>query len=89
MADTTTVMALPFPEGSDANDVPADMQALAERLDEAPGTTAAEKSANYKQMVKDMLRALVVEADLRDAREAANAAIRDAEAAARDNADNV
>ena len=37
MADTTTVMALPFPEGSDANDVPADMQALAERLDEAPG----------------------------------------------------
>lgn len=37
MADTTTVLALPFPEGSDANDVPADMQALAERLDEAPG----------------------------------------------------
>jgi hypothetical protein len=37
MADTTTVMALPYPEGSDANDVPADMQALAERLDEAPG----------------------------------------------------
>jgi len=37
MADTTDVMALPFPEGSDANDVPADMQALAERLDEAPG----------------------------------------------------
>ena len=54
-----------------------------------PGTTAAEKSANYKQMVKDMLRDLVIEADLRDAREAANAAIRDAEAAARDNADNV
>ena len=37
MADTTTVLALPFPEGADANDVPADMQALAERLDEAPG----------------------------------------------------
>jgi len=37
MADTTTVMALPYPEGSDANDVPADMQALAERLDDAPG----------------------------------------------------
>ena len=37
MADTTTVLALPFPEGSDANDVPADIQALAERLDEAPG----------------------------------------------------
>jgi hypothetical protein len=48
MADTTTVMALPFPEGSDANDVPADMQALAERLDEAPGIeslTSAEISA--------------------------------------------
>ena len=41
MADTTTVMALPFPEWSDANDVPADMQALAERLDEVPVTTAA------------------------------------------------
>ena len=37
MADTTTVLGLPFPEGSDANDVPADMQALAERLDDAPG----------------------------------------------------
>lgn len=37
MADTTTVMALPFPEGSDANDVPADMQALAERIDEVGG----------------------------------------------------
>ncbi len=48
MADTTTVMALPFPEGSDANDVPADMQALAERLDEAPGIeslTSAEIAA--------------------------------------------
>jgi len=48
MADTTTVMALPFPEGADANDVPADMQALAERLDEAPGIeslTSAEISA--------------------------------------------
>ena len=37
MADTTTVLALPFPEGSDANDVPADIQALAERVDEVPG----------------------------------------------------
>jgi len=48
MADTTTVMALPFPEGADANDVPADMQALAERLDEAPGIeslTSAEIAA--------------------------------------------
>ena len=54
-----------------------------------PGDTAAEKSATYKTMVKDMLRALVIEADLRDAREAANAAIRDAEQAALDNADNL
>ena len=48
MADITTVMALPFPEGADANDVPADMQALAERLDEAPGIeslTSAEIAA--------------------------------------------
>ena len=37
MADTTDVLALPFPEGADANDVPADMQALAERDDEVPG----------------------------------------------------
>ena len=54
-----------------------------------PGDTAAEKSNAYKGMVKDMLRSLVIDADLRDAREAANAAIRDAEAAANDNADNV
>ena len=54
-----------------------------------PGDTAAEKAAAYKTMVKDMLRALVIEADLRDAREAANAAIRDAEQAALDNADNL
>ena len=32
---------------------------------------------------------LVIDADLRDAREAANAAIRDAEQAAQDNPDNV
>jgi hypothetical protein len=37
MADTTDVLSLPFPEGSDANDVPADMEALATRLDEVPG----------------------------------------------------
>ena len=54
-----------------------------------PGDTAAEKAAAYKTLVKDMLRGLVVEADLRDAREAANAAIREAEQAALDNADNV
>ena len=54
-----------------------------------PGDTAAEKAAAYKQMVRDMLRALVIEADLRDAREAANAAIREAEAAAMENADNL
>ena len=54
-----------------------------------PGDTAAEKANAYKDMVKDMLRGLVVEADLRDAREAANAALREAEQAALDNADNV
>ena len=54
-----------------------------------PGATAAEKANAYKTMVKDMLRGLVVEADLRDAREAANAALREAEQAALDNADNV
>ena len=54
-----------------------------------PGDTLAEKADAYKTLVKDMLRGLVVEADLRDAREAANAAIREAEQAALDNADNV
>ena len=37
MADVTDVLALPFPEGADANDVPADIEALATRLDEVPG----------------------------------------------------
>ena len=54
-----------------------------------PGDTAAEKANAYKTMVRDMLRGLVIEADLRDAREAANALVRDAEAAANDNADNI
>ena len=54
-----------------------------------PGETAAEKVAAYETMVRDMLRDLVIEADLRDAREAANVAIREAEAAARDNPDNL
>lgn len=54
-----------------------------------PGDTAAEKANAYKDMVKAMLRGLVIEADLKDAREAANALVRDAEAAANDNADNV
>ena len=54
-----------------------------------PGDTAAEKANAYKTMVRDMLRGLVIEADLRDAREAANALVRDAEAAANDNPENV
>ena len=54
-----------------------------------PGDTAAGKADAYKDMVKSMLRGLVVEADLRDAREAANALIRDAEAAAVGDADNL
>ena len=48
MADSTTVTGIPFPEGPDANDVPADMQALAERVDEVPGIeslTSAQISA--------------------------------------------
>ena len=39
MADTTTVMALPFPEGSDATDVPSPGR------DEAVVTDAAIKAA--------------------------------------------
>jgi len=54
-----------------------------------PGETAAEKASAYKGMVKAMLRGLVIDADLKDAREAANALVRDAEAAAHDNADNL
>ena len=38
MADTTTVLGLPFPEGADANDVPADMQM----------TVSAAGSGNYR-----------------------------------------
>lgn len=54
-----------------------------------PGDTAAEKANAYKQMVRDMLRGLVIDADLKDAREAANALVRDAEQTAHDNADNL
>ncbi len=54
-----------------------------------PGTTAAQKVAAYETMVKDLLRNLVIEADVAAAREAAWAAVRDAEQAARDNAHNV
>ena len=54
-----------------------------------PGDTATEKADAYKTMVRDMLRQLVIDADLRDAREAANALVRDAEQAAHDNADNL
>jgi hypothetical protein len=54
-----------------------------------PGDTATEKANAYKQMVRDMLRELVIDADLKDAREAANVLVRDAEAAAHDNADNL
>ena len=54
-----------------------------------PGDTAAEKATAYESMVKDMLRELVIRADIDDAREAANVLIRDAEQAAIDNEDNV
>jgi phage gp16-like protein len=54
-----------------------------------PGKTAQEKVAAYEAMVKDMLRDLVIADDIQTAREAANVLIREAEAAARDNADNL
>ena len=54
-----------------------------------PGSTAAQKTAAYETMVKDMLRELVIEADVTAARDAAWAAVRDAEQAARDDADNL
>ena len=54
-----------------------------------PGKTAQEKIAAYETMVKTMLRDLVIADDIQTAREEANALIRDAEAAARDNADNL
>jgi phage gp16-like protein len=54
-----------------------------------PGKTAQEKVAAYEAMVKTMLRDLVIADDIQTAREAANVLIREAEAAARDNADNV
>ena len=41
------------------------------------------------QLPGPTLRSLVIGADLRDAREAANALVRDAEAAANDNPENV
>lgn len=37
---TTTTKGYPYPEGSDANDVPGDMQALAEACDDSPGITS-------------------------------------------------
>lgn len=37
MADVSTVMGLPYPEGSDDADVPADVLALVTRLDATPG----------------------------------------------------
>ena len=46
-------------------------------------------SASRLALVRDDRGAVVIDADLRDAREAANALVRDAEQAAHDNADNL
>ena len=54
-----------------------------------PGSTAAEKSAAYAAMVKDMLRRLVVDADVRAAEQAAAATLDAARVAAAANADNL
>ena len=54
-----------------------------------PGATAAEKAAAYKQMVRDMLRRLVIDADIRAAQAEAEQQVRDAAAAAAANADNL
>lgn len=53
-----------------------------------PGATAAEKIANYTTLVKDMLRRMVIEADIRAAEAAALKAVEDARAAAIANVDN-
>lgn len=48
MATTTPKAQLPYPEATDPNNVPADMQALATRLDAIPGVetlTNAQRNA--------------------------------------------
>lgn len=54
-----------------------------------PGATAADKANTYTTMVKDMLRRLVIDADIRAAEAAAAAALEAARAAAISNADNL
>ena len=54
-----------------------------------PGTTAAEKVAAYVDMVKAMLRQLVINADMDAANEAADKARAAALADAESNADNL
>ena len=53
-----------------------------------PGATSAEKITNYTAMVKDMLRRLAIEADIRAAEAAAQKAVEDARAAAVTHVDN-
>lgn len=53
-----------------------------------PGGTNAEKAAAYQTMVKDMLRRLVLDADMRAAQEAAQATVDAAAAASAANPDN-
>ena len=54
-----------------------------------PGSTAAEKSAAYTTMVRDMLRRLVVDADIRAVEATAAATLEAARTAAAANADNL
>lgn len=54
-----------------------------------PGATAADKAAAYTTMVKDMLRRLVIDADIRKAETDAAAALEAARTAALTNADNL
>lgn len=54
-----------------------------------PGTTAAQKLANYEQLVRRTLTRMVVEADIRAAEAAAAAAVEAAREAAMSNPDNL
>lgn len=52
------------------------------------GDTNAEKAAAYQRMVRDMLRRLVIDADVRAARDTADTDVATATQAAHDNPDN-
>lgn len=56
--------------------------------DVIPGATNQEKATAYQVMVRDMLRRLVIDADVRAARATADATADAAAAAAQNNVDN-